>query len=105
MASRVQAGTFGSVVAGTSKEFRDSFNISLSGTFSATVVVEKSYDRQNVANDGAATWIGVSKDSAGAAASFTAPCSVVVSEPETGVYYRLNCTVYASGSVVWRMSQ
>jgi len=106
MPSKIITGSLGSVTPGTSQTFRDSFNISLTGTAVATVQIEKSYDRQNVANDGAATWTVVSKDASGAAASFTTyPVNVVLNEPEIGIYYRVNCTAYTSGSVAYRLSQ
>ena len=96
-------GTFGET--GQSPSFRPvlrrlgegQFNVSLSGTFVATVALERSFDGTN--------WFTCSRDSAGTAASWTAPMSVVVEEPEAGVLYRLNCTAFTSGTVTYRMSQ
>jgi hypothetical protein len=105
MPSRSIAGSFASAVAGASIQTRDSFNVAIYGVFSATIVLEKSYDRQNVANDGAATWSAVSRDIAGNPASYSAPTGVVVSEPEAGVYYRLRCSAFTSGVANWRLSQ
>jgi hypothetical protein len=98
MASRKITGTFAGTGAGTSLAFRDSFNFTVYGVFVGTVVLEKSYD-----NGG--TWSAVSKDVTGAAASFTAPASVVVSEPEIGILYRANCTAFTSGTINYRLSQ
>lgn len=97
MASAILTGTFGSAAAGAEIIIDGDFNISLWGTFVATVLVEKSYD--------GSTWIGVSRDAAGTAASYTAPASVVLREPETNVRYRLRCGAYTSGTVNWRISQ
>jgi len=73
-------------------------NISASGTFVATVKIERSFD-------GGTTSFVCSSDSAGTEASFTAPFSVVAEEPSSGVLYRLNCTAYTSGTVTYRISQ
>jgi hypothetical protein len=72
-------------------------NITLSGTFSATVVVERSFD------DGS-TWHPVAKNTDGDAASYTAPLSLSAAECETPMLYRLNCTSYSSGTVTYRIS-
>jgi len=74
------------------------FNISVSGTFVATVQLERSFD-------GGTTWFVCSSDSAGTTASWTAPFSVVGEEPTPGVVYCLNCTDYTSGTVTYRISQ
>lgn len=74
------------------------FNISLWGTFVATVKVQRSFD------DGS-TWVDCSRDSAGTTASYTAPASLLVEEPEAGVLYRLNCSAYTSGTINYRISQ
>jgi hypothetical protein len=105
MPSRSIAGSFALAVAGASIQMRDSFNVAIYGVFSATIVLEKSFDRQNVANDGAATWSAVSRDIAANPASYTAPTGIVVSEPEAGIYYRLRCSSYVSGTANWRLSQ
>ena len=76
---------------------RCQFNVSLSGTFSGTVQIERSFDGTN--------WFVASRDSAGTAATYTAPMSVVVEENEAGVIYRLNCTARASGTITYRISQ
>lgn len=74
------------------------FNISASGTFVATVKIERSFDNGD-------NWFVCSSDSAGTEASFTAPFSVVAEEPTPGTIYRLNCTAFTSGTVAYRMSQ
>jgi len=74
------------------------FNVSASGAFVATIRLERSFDKE-------VTWFVCSSDSAGTAASWTAPFSVVVEEPEPGVVYRLNCPTYTSGTVAYRISQ
>lgn len=97
-------GTFGAT--GQSGPFapslrgRDSaqFNVSVSGTFVATIVIERSFDNGT-------TWFVCSSDGAGTAASYTAPFSVVVEENEQKTLYRLNCTAYTSGTGTYRISQ
>lgn len=102
MAERSQrqvSGTFG-VNAATSQSVKlgGRFNLTLSGVFSATVLLERSFD------DGT-SWNPASTDSLGTAASYTTPISVVGEEPEEGVSYRLRVTAYVSGTVTYRLSQ
>ena len=67
------------------------FNLSLSGTFVATVAIQRSFD------DGA-TWKTVE--------SYTAEIESTGFEPEGGgALYRLNCTAYTSGTVTYRLSR
>lgn len=72
------------------------FNVSLSGTFAATVVPERSFDGGN-------TWLPVTYID-GSAISWTAPMSAVLYEPEKGTLTRLTCT-WTSGTVTYRISQ
>lgn len=100
-AKLVVSGTF--TATGTSNNFspqRDSsFNVSLWGTFVATVALERSFDA-------GANWLPVTyADSPSTALSYTAPTSFVWPEPEEGVQYRLNCSAYTSGTVSYRLSQ
>lgn len=73
------------------------YNITVHGTFSATIKVERSFD------DGA-TWHVISDDAAGTEVSFTTPVSLMLREPEPQVQYRLNCTSYTSGTANYRIS-
>lgn len=91
-----QSGAFAPTISARSTV--NAFNISASGTFVATVQLERSFD-----NGG--TWFVCSSDAAGTPASWTAPFSVVGEEPTQGVLYRLNCTAYTSGTVTYRISQ
>lgn len=70
----------------------------------ATVVIERSFD-------GGVTWLECNIGGAGTPAQYQLgsaainnPVSVVVSEPEQGVAYRLHCTAYTSGTVNYRVS-
>ena len=72
------------------------FNLSLWGTFAATVQLERSFD--------GATWLPLTALGT-AVYVFTAPCSETAEETEMGVVYRLNCTSYTSGTVNYRLSQ
>ncbi|WP_454760575.1 hypothetical protein [Caulobacter segnis] len=76
----------------------NAFNISASGTFVATVQLERSFDNGD-------NWFVCSSDASGTTASWTAPFSVVGEEPTPGVVYRLNCTAFTSGTVTYRISQ
>lgn len=89
MASVNLSGSFTST--GQSDEVRVSgwFNLSISGTWSATVVVERSFDEGS-------TWVSVE--------SFTSNAEKRGYETED-VLYRLNCTAYTSGTVSYRISR
>lgn len=75
------------------------FNATISGTWAgATMQLQKSFD-------GGANFVPATTDGYGAAANYTANASVVVQEPEPGVYYRWQPTVaLSSGTVAWRIS-
>ena len=74
-------------------------NVLIGGTFVATVQVQKSFD-------GGATWFVVSRDSAGALAEYTSPgFNGTIIEPESQILYRLECTAFTSGTVVYRISR
>lgn len=73
------------------------FNVSLWGTFSATIQLERSFD-------GGTTWLPIT--AAGTQLYlWTAPASEVAEEYEYGVQYRVRCTFYTSGTVNYRISQ
>jgi len=72
-------------------------NASVWGTFTATLQLERSFD-------GGTTWIPVSRDVVGTAAVFTAPFTTQITETESGVLYRFNCTAYTSGTANFRLS-
>jgi hypothetical protein len=97
MTAKVKTQALSSAAAAGGIEMRGKFNASVQGTFVGTVVLQRSYD--------GSTWETVSKDASGSDASFTAPCSLVVEESETGVQYRWNCTAYTSGTINTRISQ
>lgn len=68
------------------------------GAFSGTVQLERSFD-------GGSTYIPVSLTPAGTtAAKWTAEVSTEFMEPERGVLYRLNATIYSSGTINYRLS-
>lgn len=76
---------------GTSAAFvtRGGFNISLSGFGSATVKLQRSFDAGS-------TWRDVE--------SFTADVERRVDDPESGVFYRFNCSSHTSGTISYRIS-
>jgi len=73
------------------------YNVAITGTFSATVQLERSFD-------GGGTWAPLSGSTIGTTIQFTAPTTFVLNETERGVLYRVNCTVWASGTVNVRIS-
>lgn len=101
----------------------DAGNTVLSGTFTATgqslgtpvngrahvqidggvgtVQIERSVDE-------AVSWDVLSKNSDGAAASYTTASDVAfngfIDEPMFGVLYRFNCTAFTSGTIVYRLA-
>ena len=89
-------GTIGSATAGAWVLLQGPFNFTLSGTFDATSILERSFD-------GGVTAHPLTR--LGETISFTVPCSEVVDPPELGVLYRVRVTAYVSGSVVWRLSK
>ena len=93
----VDEGTFTSTNSGTSVVMIGAFNVSVWGTFSATVVLERSFDAET-------TWLPVSFPD-GTNISYTAAGSGSWAEIEYGVYYRLRCSAFTSGTVNWRISR
>lgn len=98
MSQNLVSGTFTGTGAGAMRSFYNDFNVTISGTFVATVALQRSFDQGT-------TWHTLSTDATGTAAQFTVPVSLIANEPENGVYYRLSCTAFTSGSVDWRLSQ
>jgi hypothetical protein len=97
------SGSFNGTGVGRPVQITGDFNIELSGSpFTATVVLERSL------NNGT-TWVPVSKNVDGAVASYTAPISLIATEPrkkaatasEPNPLYRFNCTAYTSGPIGW----
>ena len=105
--SNILTGTFGAT--GVSATFTPkqgpngpgAFNVSLWGTWSATVALQRTFDDPN---SSAANWMDVSKPDL-SDGSFTGNINFAVSEPEPNVSYRLNCTAYTSGAVSYRLGQ
>ena len=73
------------------------FNISLWGSFVATVELQRSFDE-------GASWLPITASGIQLYA-WTAPASESAQEDEVGVLYCLNCTSYVSGTVNYRVSQ
>lgn len=95
---------------GTSLSFgcQGAFNIVIygnggpNGNWNGTVQVERSFD-------GGTTWIVCGIGGGGLQAIYTSTgtgidYSLVVSEPEAGVAYRLNCTAFTAGPINYRLS-
>lgn len=95
LAQTVVSGTFTGTGNSSGAQFMGAFNVTLSGTYVATVILERSFD-------GGATYMPVSTDTVGTANAYTAPMSLVVNENEPGTFYRLRCSAYTSGTVTYR---
>jgi hypothetical protein len=70
------------------------------GNYSATLQLERSFD-------GGTTWFICGVGGGGSQAIYSTmnqDVSFIVVEVEKGVLYRLHCTVYASGTINWRIS-
>lgn len=93
-ANAVVTGALTSTTTTPFFSFFGPFNVTLWGTFSATTVLERSFD-------GGTTWIV--RSDAPSSGSYTTATSFAILEPEQGVQYRLNCT-FVSGTVNYRMS-
>lgn len=76
------------------------FNLTISGTFVATIAVQRSFDNGS-------TWHTVSKNVDGDPAEYSSAISLSLQEPEgrdtSPVLYRLNCTAFTSGQADYRM--
>lgn len=73
------------------------FNISLSGTFVASVRLERSRDKGVTAHPLTAQGTAMNV--------WTTPVSENWEESETGWWYRLNCTAFTSGQIDYEVSQ
>lgn len=83
-------GSFTGTGQSSSEAFWGDFTVSLSGFGSGTVQLERSFD------DGS-TWKVVE--------TYTSDTERNGSEPRPQTKYRLNCTVYSSGTIVYRIAK
>jgi hypothetical protein len=83
-------GTFTGIATSETSNMYKSFNISLSGTFVADIILERSFDQ-------GVTWLQI--------IGYTNGIETQHNEPESNVLYRFNCTGYTSGSVIYRISR
>jgi hypothetical protein len=96
--SETEAAQYVTVSIAAENTFSDSillvgkFNLSISGTFAATVWVQRSFDA-------GVTWRDVQ--------SFSGPVELTADEPEKSILYRLGVKTggYTSGTVVGRLSK
>lgn len=71
-------------------------NMSLWGTFVATLVLERSFDK-------GVTWLPIT--ALGTPIEFTGPCTETFEEYEKGVQWRWRCKARTSGTINYRISQ
>lgn len=93
----IASGIFSGTGPDTAVLMLGAFNISIWGTFVATIEFERSFD-------GGTTWIPVCFPD-GTPIRFFAPKSGAWAEIEAGVYYRVRCSAYTSGAANWRISR
>lgn len=75
--------------------FDGKFNLTLSGTWTGTVTVQRSFDDISYHD---------CTNSDGTAHTFDGNATVILEEPEAGVYYRLDWT-RLSGTLAYRISR
>lgn len=97
LALAVGEGTFTAVGNSPAVQAQGGINVTLTGTFVATLRVARSFD-------GGTTWAPLSDQDGYAIRSYTGPASFWIWENEAGVLYRLECTAYTSGTVAYRLS-
>lgn len=96
IANLVVTGTFTGTGLSPFYAFYGPFNVSVWGTFSGTILLQRSFD-------GGTTFL-TRTDTPLGSGSFTAEASFGISECEAGVLYLLNCSAFVSGTVNYRMS-
>lgn len=102
-ANLVVTGAFSGTGQSLGGTFWGAFNLAIwntgLGASNSTVQLEKTFD-------GGTTWLPAGIGGAGQQAVYVnvGALAIVVSEPEKGVSYRLNCTAYVSGTLNYRMS-
>lgn len=97
MAKQVETGTFTATGASAQIAFRGPFSVAVWGTFAGTIDLQKSFD-------GGTTWVNDYAPYIANQITMTAPAAFQCVEAEDGVYYRLNCSTYTSGTVNYRLS-
>lgn len=96
MATPLSSGSLTSATTTTPVQIFGRANLSLTGTFVGTVALER-------ADSSTGTFTVVSRDVAGTPATFTTAFQGwPFEEDEQGMWYRLNCTSYTSGTINWR---
>lgn len=90
MAIATITGSFTSTGQSLNESFVGKFNVSLSGFGTATVALQRSFDS-------GVTWKTVQE--------YTSDAENIAEEPEGSIQYRLNCTSYTSGTIVYRVSR
>ena len=98
MAVVLLTGSFAGTGTSSAVKIWGDFNVTLGGSFTATISVERSLDSGN-------SWTVVAADGKGTPATYTSPIALVGQEIENGAQYRLNCTSFAAGPVNYRISQ
>lgn len=86
------AGATGSPVS-----IQGTFNLTVSGSFVATAVCERSYD-------GGASWAPLAYPD-GSPIVIGGPLSLAFEEPQRNVLYRMRALTWTAGELAWRFSR
>ena len=99
MAQPILEYSFTGTANGAAAEVFGPYVVTISGTFSGTVLLEAS-------SDAGSTYVTVARDTAGNGMSYTAPVSQIYGEAvEEAVLYRFRCSAYTSGTINARLAQ
>lgn len=90
-------GTFTATGSSADVVANGALNVSVWGTFVATVKPRRSFD-------GGTTWNYVTKPDLSGDITITGPASFQLFEFEDGVLYDLECTAFTSGTINYRLS-
>lgn len=97
MATPIASGSFTGTGTSTPVQLHGRFNLSLTGTFVGTVQLER-------ADASSGTFTVIARDIAGTPASWSSAFQgLSIEEGEQGMWFRLNCTSYTSGTINWRI--
>ena len=97
LARGLVTGTFTATGESADLVAQGGLNITIAGTFVATVKPRRSFD-------GGTTWHYLTIQDGFTDRSFIAPASFWIYEFEDGVLYSLECTDFTSGTVSYRLS-
>lgn len=97
MAQPILSGSFTGTGTSAVVQIFGRFNLSITGTFVGTVALQR-------ADSSGGTYTAVARDTSGTQATFTSAFQgLSMEEDEQGMWYRLECTAYTSGTINYRI--